>query len=166
MPELKDLEKQIGHTFKKPELLKIALTHSSTGAKENYETIRRHAYFAHIFQCAYRVKKLYKSHKMRPLSFSLSAFFTLVFAPDDGTERVLGPPRHQLGIVIHVKLGENHLLWLLRIDQPLPIWAAEVFVSLSIHEHDSLVHGVVAQNALDVMRQLYVQRSKHLYKRF
>ena len=39
MPELKDLEKQIGHTFKKPELLKIALTHSSTGAKENYERL-------------------------------------------------------------------------------------------------------------------------------
>ncbi len=33
------LQTRIGHTFSNPELLKIALTHSSTGANENYERL-------------------------------------------------------------------------------------------------------------------------------
>lgn len=36
---LSDLEKQIGHDFKSPDLLKAALTHSSTGAETNYERL-------------------------------------------------------------------------------------------------------------------------------
>jgi len=39
MSDLKALEEQIGHTFKNPQLLATALTHSSTGAKHNYERL-------------------------------------------------------------------------------------------------------------------------------
>lgn len=39
MSALNALQDQIGHTFKNPALLKTAMTHSSTGAKSNYERL-------------------------------------------------------------------------------------------------------------------------------
>lgn len=39
MSDLNALQKQIGYSFKNAELLEIAFTHSSTGAKNNYERL-------------------------------------------------------------------------------------------------------------------------------
>jgi len=39
MSTLDTLQKQMGHTFKDPKLLETAFTHSSTGAKHNYERL-------------------------------------------------------------------------------------------------------------------------------
>lgn len=39
MPDLKALQDKIGHEFENPTLLETALTHSSTGSKQNYERL-------------------------------------------------------------------------------------------------------------------------------